>query len=309
MANATITSNYAGTAALPYVAPAILSGDTIANGYIEILDNVRYKANLRKFGGAAITAATCEFTSSPSGQLTLSDVVLTTTALQVNEQVCNKDLRTAWESEQMRGQSSDSPAAFQSFAAQYVAARVAESVERNTWHGNYNHTDGATGGAANTLYDGLFAKIRAGAPSVEQDLTGATSATNILERLTALAAAIPDALAGDPDTKLFMSRGMKQLYYTALAGTAELTFHAAEAANFFNGYEIITPGGCPNDSFLFSKKENLYFGTDLLTDHIEAAVLNLMQTTGDDVTRIIMKFSAGTQVVDLDSLAFAGRTS
>lgn len=309
MANATISSNYAGTAALPYVAPAILSGDTIANGYIEILDNVRYKANLRKFGGAAITAATCEFTSSPSGQLTLSDVVLTTTALQVNEQVCNKDLRTAWESEQMRGQSSDSPAAFQSFAAQYVAARVAESVERNTWHGNYNHTDGATGGATNTLYDGLFAKIRAGAPSVEQDLTGATSAGNILGRLTALAAAIPDALAGDPDTKLFMSRAMKQLYYTALAGTAELTFHAAEAANFFNGYEIITPGGCPNDSFLFSKKENLYFGTDLLTDHIEAAVLNLMQTTGDDVTRIIMKFSAGTQVVDLDSLAFAGRTS
>ena len=41
MANATITSNYAGTAALPYVAPAILSGDTIANGYIEVLDNVR----------------------------------------------------------------------------------------------------------------------------------------------------------------------------------------------------------------------------------------------------------------------------
>ena len=308
MANATITSNYAGTAALPYVAPAILSGDTITNGYIEVLDNVRYKANLRKFDGAVIGDATCTFTPPSSGQLTLTDVVLTTVALQVNEQVCNKDLRTAWESEQMRGQSSDSPADFQAFAAQYVAARVSESVERNIWQGKYAIADGGTTGAYNN-FAGIMNHIVAGAPTVEDLLTGVTTKANILGRLTDLSEQIPDALAGDPDTKLYMSRGMKQLYYGALAGTAELTFHAAEAANFFNGYEIITPGGMPNDSFLFSKKENLYFGTDLLTDHIEAAVLNLMQTTGDDVTRIIMKFSGGTQVVDLDSIAVARRSS
>ena len=57
MADLAITSNYAGTAALPYVAPAILSGDTIANGYVEVLENVRYKANLRKFGGVALQDA------------------------------------------------------------------------------------------------------------------------------------------------------------------------------------------------------------------------------------------------------------
>jgi len=307
MANAVITSNYAGNAALPYVAPAILSGDTIANGYVEVLENVRYKANLRKFDGVALQAAGCEFSNS-AGSLTLSDVVLTTTALQVNEQVCNKDLRTAWEANQMRGQSSNSPADFQAFAAQYVAAKVAEGVERNLWQGNYAFDDGGTDGTY-TSFDGICNLIVAGTPGHEDLLTGATTSANILSRLTTLSADIPDVLAGDPDTKLFMSRAMKQLYYTALAGTAELTFHAAEAANFFNGYEIITPGGMPNDTFIFSKKENLYFGTDLLTDHIEAAVLNLMGVTGDDVTRIIMKFSAGVQIVDLGSLAVARRSS
>ena len=310
MANAVITSNYAGTAALPYVAPAILSGDTIANGYVEVLENVRYKANLRKFDGVALQPAGCEFSNS-AGSLTLSDVVLTTTALQVNEQVCNKDLRTAWEAEQMRGQSSNSPADFQAFAAQYVAAKVAEGVERNLWQGQFDFTDSAVTVSSGTYtnYPGICNKIVNANPTVDQALTGATVSGTILGRLTTLAAAIPDTLAGDPDTKLYMSRAMKQLYYTALAGTAELTFHATEAANFFNGYEIITPGGMPNDTFIFSKKENLYFGTDLLTDHIEAAVLNLMGVTGDDVTRIIMKFSAGVQIVDAGSLAFAARTS
>jgi len=310
MANAVITSNYAGTAALPYVAPAILSGDTIANGYVEVLENVRYKANLRKFDGVALQPAGCEFSNS-AGSLTLSDVVLTTTALQVNEQVCNKDLRTAWEAEQMRGQSSNSPADFQAFAAQYVAAKVAEGVERNLWQGQFDFTDSAVTASSGTYtnYPGICNKIVNANPTVDQALTGATVSGTILGRLTTLAAAIPDTLAGDPDTKLYMSRAMKQLYYTALAGTAELTFHATEAANFFNGYEIITPGGMPNDTFIFSKKENLYFGTDLLTDHIEAAVLNLMGVTGDDVTRIIMKFSAGVQIVDAGSLAFAARTS
>ena len=307
MANAVITSNYAGNAALPYVAPAILSGDTIANGYVEVLENVRYKANLRKFDGVALQAAGCEFSNS-SGSLTLTDVVLTTTALQVNEQVCNKDLRTAWEANQMRGQSSNSPADFQAFAAQYVAAKVAEGVERNLWQGNYAFDDGGTDGTY-TSFDGICNLIVAGTPGHEDLLTGVTTSANILGRLKTLSADIPDVLAGDPDTKLFMSRAMKQLYFTALAGTAELTFHAAEAANFFNGYEIITPGGMPNDTFIFSKKENLYFGTDLLTDHIEAAVLNLMGVTGDDVTRIIMKFSAGVQIVDLGSLAVARRSS
>jgi len=211
----------------------------------------------------------------------------------------------------MRGQSSNSPADFQAFAAQYVAAKVAEGVERNLWQGQFDFTDSAVTVSSGTYtnYPGICNKIVNANPTVDQALTGATASGTILARLTALAAAIPDTLAGDPDTKLYMSRAMKQLYYTALAGTAELTFHATEAANFFNGYEIITPGGMPNDTFIFSKKENLYFGTDLLTDHIEAAVLNLIGITGDDVTRIIMKFSAGVQIVDAGSLAFAARTS
>jgi len=308
MPNASVgVGTYAGEAARPYVAAAILSADTLANGYISVLENVHSKAVLRKFSGAAIQANDdCAFTTPAAGQLTLGEAVLEASALKVNEQVCNADLRATWESAQMRGQSSAAPADFTSFVAQYVAAKVAEGIERNIWHGNYNHTDGGTDGSY-TSFDGICAKLVAGTPGEEDTFSGVTTAANILTRIGNLE--VPAVIAGDPNTKLFMSRASKQLYYNALADTYNLPFHAEGAASNYNGYEIITPGGMPNDTFIFAKGENLYFGTNLLTDHIQASVLDLTGVTGDDVTRVIMQFSGGTQVVDLDSVAIGRRSA
>ena len=87
--NATVNvGTYAGEAARPYVAAAILSADTLANGYISVLENVHSKAVLRKFSGAAIQANDdCAFSTPSAGQLTLGEAVLEASALKVNEQV------------------------------------------------------------------------------------------------------------------------------------------------------------------------------------------------------------------------------
>lgn len=311
MANATVgVGTYAGEAARPYVAAAVLSADTIANNYVSTIENVHSKAVLRKFSGAAISAATCEFTTPASGQLALGEAVLEATALQVNEQVCNKDLRATWESAQMRGQSSNAPADFTTFAAQYVAAKVAEGVEHNIWAGNWKQIlDEA---APYASFTGIIQNIVAGAPDRETvsvlPLAVATTAAGIgilsaLALITGGAEGAPATIAGDPNTKIFMSRASAQLYYQALAATHNLPFLNDGLVARYAGYDIITPGGFPDNVLLISKIDNLYFGTDLLTDHIQASVLDLTGVTGDDVTRVIMKFSGGTQVVDLNGLA------
>lgn len=312
MANASVAvGTYAGVAARPYVSAAILAADTIANGYVSVLENVHSKAVLRKFSGAAIQPNTdCGFNTPDSGQLTVGEAVLEAAALKVNEQVCNADLRATWESALIRSQNDGAPADFVTYTAQYVAAKVAESVEHNIWHGNFNHTTGATSGATYTAFDGISRHLVDNyAAGNMQQLTGATTAANILSRLADLTAEAPAAIAGDPNTKLFMSRAMAQLYYQALAADYSLPFLNDGLATRYAGYEIITPGGMPNDTFLLSKGENLYFGTNLLTDHIQASILDLTGVTGDDVTRVIMQFSAGTQVVDAPSVSFAYRTT
>jgi hypothetical protein len=312
MANATVAvGTYAGEAARPYVSAAILSADTIANGYVSVLENVHSKAVLRKFSGAAIQANDdCAFSTPSAGQLTLGEAVLEAAALKVNEQVCNADLRATWESAQMRSQNSGAPADFTTFVAQYVAAKVAESVEQNLWAGNFNSADGTNVGATYTAFDGLCRHLVDGYNAgTMQQLTGATDATNILARLAALTAEAPTAIAGDPNTKLFMSRASAQLYYQALAAEYNLPFLNDGMATRYAGYDVITPAGMADDAFLLARAENLYFGTNLLTDHVQAAILDLQGTTGDDVTRVIMQFSAGTQIVDAPSAGFAYRTS
>ena len=55
----------------------------------------------------------------------------------------------------------------------------------------------------------------------------------------------------------------------------------------------------PNDTSYAHLEVAIVLRNQPLTDHIQAAVLDLMAVTGDDVTRVIMQFSGGTQIVDL----------
>ena len=316
MANVSISSNYAGSLSLPFVAPAILAADTLANGYISVLDNVRYKANLKKVSGISIAARQCEF-NTPTSAMALSDVVLTTDQLQINEQICNGNLAQDWAAAQMRGAGAGAPADYVTFLGQIVAAKVAGDVESNIWSGDYDHTDGTTSGAGVPVaFGGVLAKYVAGAGTHEtlaigawQGSTPATTATYILARLDAMVSDAPAAIIGDPDTKVFMSRKSAQLYYEALATDYSMPFLNDGIVARYKGYDIVTPAGFPDDTAILSKVENLYFGTNLLTDMIEARFLDLTQTTGDDVTRVAMYFDCGTQIVDEASMACARRSA
>ena len=301
-------SNYAGTAAVPFVAPAILSADTIANGYCSVLDNVRYKTNLRKVSGGTVEARTCDFASN--GSLDISDVQLTLTELQVNEEICNHELARTWAAAQMRGNYAGVPGDYEQFLAQYVASRVAEDVEKNIWAGKYNSTNGGTtGGGAGTLFDSVLSAYVAGAGTNEQLVTGAFTNATIDDRLATLVANLPDALIGDPSTKIYMSRKSFQLYFQFLAAGDNNPVLATQIAKFYLGYEIITPAGFPDDTLLASRVDNLYFGTNVLTDHVEARFIDLRNTTGADLTRILMMFDGGTQIVDEASMACVRRSA
>ena len=321
-ANATIgVGTYAGEAARPYVAAAILSADTIANNYVSVLQNVHSKAVLRKFSGAAIQANDdCAFSTPAAGQLTLGESVLTATALKVNEQVCNEDLRATWEGALMNGQNSGAPADFTTYVAQYVAAKVAESVEGNLWQGNYDADGSGAGSATYTSFDGLCEVIKDAAASLGYNGTAAGAFTADADGTTGILTHLDDAVHNAPSTVqsdngsvVYMSRKSLFLLQRAMAGlgtsTVSPVFVGSDRPLTYLGFNIVAPAGMPNDTIVFANPNQLYFGTDLLTDHINASILNLRDVTGDDVTRVIMQFSGGTQIVDAGSISAVRRTS
>jgi len=323
-ANATIgVGTYAGEAARPYVAAAILSADTIANNYVSVLQNVHSKAVLRKFSGAAIQANDdCAFSTPAAGQLTLGESVLTATALKVNEQVCNEDLRATWEGALMNGQNSGAPADFTTYVAQYVAAKVAESVEGNLWQGNYDADGSGAGSATYTSFDGLCEVIKDAAASLGYNGTAAgaftadaeaSGTTGILTHLDDAVHNAPSTVQSDNGSVVYMSRKSLFLLQRAMAGlgtsTVSPVFVGSDRPLTYLGFNIVAPAGMPNDTIVFANPNQLYFGTDLLTDHINASILNLRDVTGDDVTRVIMQFSGGAQIVDAGSISAVRRTS
>jgi hypothetical protein len=75
-----VTSNYAGEAAAGYISASLLSGTTLSEGNLTVLNNVKYKANLRKItvagtAGNLMADATCDFTDS--GTVTYAERILT----------------------------------------------------------------------------------------------------------------------------------------------------------------------------------------------------------------------------------------
>lgn len=306
---ATVTAaagTYAGKLALPYVTPAIMAADTIVNNWCDVRPNVVGKAVLRKWSGSSITARTCGWAGQAG---TLGEVILATTPVEIKLELCQKDLVGTWEADLMRN-SRLAPQDTKAAMLSYLAKQAAEDVEKNMWRGNYNETTGATtGGSATSAFDSFSAKIVAGTPGYEEPLTGATTAANILARLDALLGGAPSVLFGDENAYLYMSPYMKQLYYQAMATTYGPVLN--EAVDMYAGIKIVTPRGLASDTVVFSRWDNLTFGTDLTGNDFETAagVVDLNESTLEDVVRGMIAFTAGCQVVDLGSLAVARRTS
>ena len=312
---ATVTAaagTYAGKLALPYVTPAIMAADTIVNNWCDVRPNVVGKAVLRKWSGSSITARTCGFTGQAG---TLGEVILATTPVEIKLELCQKDLVGTWEADLMRN-SRLAPQDTKAAMLSYLAKQAAEDVEKNIWRGNYNETTGATtGGSATGAFNSWSAKIVAGTPGSEDALTGATTAngttaaTRILNRLDGLLDGAPSVLFGDENAYIYMSPYMKQLYYQAMAVTHGPVL--TEMVESYAGIKIVTPRGMPDDLFIFSRWDNFAFGTDLTGNDFETAagVVDLNESTLEDVVRGMIAFTAGTQIVDLGSLAVARRTS
>jgi hypothetical protein len=296
-----ITTTYAGEFAGKYISAALLSGDTLNGGHIEIKPNVKFKEVIKKAATDAniIKDATCDFTDT--GTLTLTERILQPEEFQVNLELCKKDFRSDWEAVQMGYSAYDNlPPKFSDFLIGHVAGLVAEKTEQNIW-GGVNANAGE--------FDGFTVSMLADSDvnDAANDAQTAFTSSNIVSLLENVVDAIPNAVYGKEDLNIYVPPVAYQAYIRSLGGFGASGLGAAGVDNkgslwynngnalSFDGIKVVLASGMPSDHIVAGQKSNLYFGTGLISDHNEVKVLDMADLDGSQNVRVVMRFTAGVQ--------------
>jgi hypothetical protein len=286
MPTPSITTTYAGEFAGKYISAALLSGNTIAQGCITVKPNVKYKEVVKKVATSGLIGnASCDFTDA--GSLTLTERILQPEEFQVNLELCKKDFRSDWEAVQMGYSAYDNlPPKFADFLIGHVAAKVAEQTEQNIWQGT-----NATAGE----FDGLSTLLAADGTVV--DVTGTTvTSANVIAELGKIVDAIPSAVYGKEDLKIYVSSNIAKAYVSAQAalGYRDL-YNVGKTDMNFQGIPLFVANGLADNDAVAAETSNLYFGTGLLSDHNEVKVIDMADLDGSQNVRIVMRFTSGVQ--------------
>ncbi len=288
MPNPTITgSSYAGEFAGKYLAASLLTAKTLDEAAVTILPNIKFKAAM-KVGAFSnlIRSADCDFDATTSG-LTLTEKVLTPTELQVNLQICKKELHSDWEAAQMGFSAFDNlPPLFSDFVIARVAAEVANATENSIWGG----------AAAEGNFDGFKTLMQADSDVV--DVTGTSvDAANVITELNKVVDAIPSGVYGSDDLVLYVSTSIAKAYIQAQAalGYREL-YNVGQTEMNYQGIPMFVTAGLNTNNAVAARKSNLFFGTGLLNDRNEVKVIDMADIDGSQNVRVVMRYTAGVQI-------------
>ena len=295
-ANPTVTSTYAGEFAGKYISAALFSAKTLDNKYITIMPNVKYKSVIQKVAiDNAISNASCDFTAT--GSVALTERVITPKELQVNIQLCKADFLTSWEALQLGYSAFDTiPASITDYLVSYVGAQVAQATEIAIWQG-VEATNGSFGG----IYTALSSSVGVGGATapVTASASGSITSTNVIAALNSVYNAIPAAIYGKDDLKIFVPTNVAKAYQQAVGQNYANGYMnqvtIGEVPMNFQGVELAWCPGLANNGIVAAQKSNLFFGTGLLSDYQEVKVLDMADLDGSQNYRVIMRYTAGTQ--------------
>ena len=302
-----ITSTYAGEFAGKYISAALLSGNTIANGLIEVKPNVKFKEVLKRVSlSGAIANASCDFTNA--GAVVLTERIIEPKELQINLELCVTPFSQDWEAISMGYSAHDNlPKTFSDYFIGLMAAEISSQTEQDIWSG--------TAGAG--TFDGFATLLTAATLPAGQDITkvaGGVTAANVIAELGKVADAVPSSLYGNEDLYIYVSQNIFRAYKRALGGFSAngvgangvngLGANQDIDVQYFDGIKIVAANGLADNNMVSTLKSNLFFGTGLLSDQNEIKVLDMADLDGSKNVRFIARYTASVQIAILEDVVF-----
>ena len=308
-----VTTTYAGEHSGKWISAALLSGVTLSNELITIMPNVKYKSVVSNLVSASgLADASCDFTAT--GAVTLTERILEPKSLQVNKQLCKADFRDTFQAIEMGYSAHDVlPKSFADYLLAHQAEQVAADIESHIWNGDANNSGEFNGFMTLLTPDAAL--------PAAQEVAGTTlTAANIITEMGKVADAIPSRLYGKEGLRIYVSQNAMRLYVRALGGFGTSGLGANGVDNkgtmwyqggelMFDGIPVVVANGLTADQMLASTKENLFFGTGLLSDQNLCKLIDLADIDGSENVRLIMRMTAGVQYGNVTDIVTYGITN
>jgi len=289
-----LTTTYAGREAAGYIRAAFLSNESLTA--VTIRENIEYKQVIRKLvDNVTFEAPTCDFT--PLGTVTLTERILTLEKFQVHRQLCKKDFLADWEAKSE--QNGQLHASLGDAIIANVLAGVAARNEVLIWQG-VNANSGE--------YAGFETLFLADAAVLDVADPEAITSANVIDEMAKLVATLPTRVKRATEKPVIaVSSNVAEAYRSAILGLGGgyyLYQGESVVMNWQGQYDVIECPGMSDDTMAFYQKSNLIFGTNLLDQWNNVALLDMYQYDLSDNVRFACSFFAGVQYGFGNEIAF-----
>ena len=244
--------------------------------------------------GDAWQLYTCPFT--PAGAASLAEAYIEPAAIKVNQENCYDTFWNTFLVDQteisLRG---GIPSTFSEWYFDKLRKEMSKEYQEIFWAGDTGRT--ATTKVYLKAVDGVEKKLDAAIPSGNSITLSAFTVANVLAQVEeAIDKAIEVAATAEVDTegyKVFMNHADVRLLEVALGKICcpnkESIFSNYARENgriYIMGYEVI-PSMISKGKMVFGPARNLVLGYDTFDSHIEYKLIDLRDTTGDNMFRVL----------------------
>lgn len=241
----------------------ILGGETVKR--IQWMTDVKTSANLNIIDtDPVLQEYACGF--DPQGDAAFTNRVLETAHLKVDMEFCKADLLRAWTQNEVRIAADDEGKPFEEKIIEGVRRKLAEKRELMIWQGNKTSGSGDL-----SLINGFLQILDADNSTVKVSIASGTSAYDAIQQVYL---ALPAAIRRR-DVKINVSPELYAEFTQELV--AKNLFHYAGPQDeapmeiVFPGTRVRvvdTEGLTGTNKIVASMDENLFYGTDLMSDNL-----------------------------------------
>lgn len=278
-------TTYTGKDAQGFYSAALLTGDT--KSVIKLYPDVKSKIKIARLDMTNILQeADCTFTDG--GTTTLAQKTLEVCSLKVNLEYCQRTFEANYLSEQLRAGSNNGevmPASVEEYILGQIAANISTDLESLIWIGD-------TEASPASLCDGFIKLFTADSDVI--DVVGTTvTAANVITEIGKVYAAIPATIKFKGKVKIFISNAIAGFYKQAQGALSGGIFITGDKELNYLGIPLVISPGLPTNDMVAADFDNLWFGTDLMSDFEDVLIIPQKNISGAPTVRVVAEFKFG----------------